>query len=69
MWVPRLGRYKMGIGSRRLLELVIKEKRRAGLIITVWWVFWKEGNKRIFEHKEASALQLASTIQEVISLQ
>jgi hypothetical protein len=48
---------------------VAKEKRRRiGIFITVWWMLWKERNKRIFYHKEASTLQLATSIQEAISL-
>jgi hypothetical protein len=47
-----------------------KEKRKKGRILfTSWWQIWKERNRRIFDHKEASVLQVSSFIQEAIQIQ
>jgi hypothetical protein len=47
-----------------------KEKRRKlGILFTFWWLIWKERNKRVFEQKEASVLQLCNLIQESIHWQ
>jgi hypothetical protein len=45
-----------------------EKRRRAGIIITVWWLLWKERNKRIFELRSASIIQLSNLIQDNISL-
>jgi hypothetical protein len=39
-----------------------------GIIITFWWLIWKERNKRILEDKEMSAQELANLIQESVNV-
>jgi hypothetical protein len=43
------------------------KKKRGGILLTIWWVIWKERNNRIFEHQERSAHRLATCILEQIS--
>jgi hypothetical protein len=43
-------------------------RKNVGILFTFWWLIWKERNKRIFEHKEVSGVQLATLIQEAIHL-
>jgi hypothetical protein len=45
-----------------------ERKRRLIVLFTFWWMIWKERNRRIFEGKERSALQLARLIQDEINL-
>jgi hypothetical protein len=43
------------------------KQRKSGVLFTFWWLIWKERNKRIFEHKESSAPQLAVRETPVIT--
>jgi hypothetical protein len=52
-----------GAGSKKI------KRKKTGILLTFWWIIWKERNKRIFEHKETSAHQLAVQIKEAILLQ
>jgi hypothetical protein len=46
-----------------------KEKRRKlGILFTFSWNIWKERNRRIFQGKELSVLQLVSLIQEDLAI-
>jgi hypothetical protein len=44
------------------------KKKRAGFLLTVWWLLWKERNRRIFDHRERSSQCLAYCILEAVSL-
>jgi hypothetical protein len=44
-----------------------REKRKnLGILVTFWWMIWKERNKRIFEDKEVSSNALAVQILKVV---
>jgi hypothetical protein len=45
-------------GSKRL------QRKRAGVVFLFWWHVWKERNRRIFEGKESSFLQVANLAAE-----
>jgi hypothetical protein len=45
------------------------EKKEARNPLYLWWQVWKERNRRIFEHKEVSANNLANLTIEAVNLQ
>jgi hypothetical protein len=45
-----------------------ERRKRLGILLTVWWMIWKERNRRIFENHESSAPRLAQCILQAISL-
>jgi hypothetical protein len=45
------------------------KKRKLGMLCTFWWLIWKDQNKRVFENKHSSVLQVARLVQEEIKLQ
>jgi hypothetical protein len=44
------------------------KKINLGALFTLWWMIWKECNRRIFDHKELSVLQLSCLIVDEIKL-
>jgi hypothetical protein len=44
------------------------KKRKTGILITVWWLIWKERNNRIFDRREKSPHQLVLAIREAVGL-
>jgi hypothetical protein len=46
-----------------LLQAGSKEKKKnLGILLTFWWIIWKERNKRIFKYKEVFAVRLAHLV-------
>jgi hypothetical protein len=43
-----------------------QQKIDVEVVFFFWWFIWKEGNRRIFEHKECSTLQVVEQIKEAI---
>jgi hypothetical protein len=41
-----------------------QQKIDAGIVFFFWWFIWKERNRRIFEHKECSTLQVVEQIKK-----
>jgi hypothetical protein len=56
-WVREITRS----GSRR------EKKLKLGILITFWWMVWKERNRNFFEVEELSAQALAGLIQDTIN--
>jgi hypothetical protein len=44
----------------------VLKKRNSGIIISFWWMIWKERNKRVFDHSECSVPRLSMLIEEYI---
>jgi hypothetical protein len=44
------------------------KKKRCGILLSIWWMIWKERNNRIFDQQERSAQRLATCILDLISL-
>ncbi|GJN05940.1 hypothetical protein PR202_ga23619 [Eleusine coracana subsp. coracana] len=45
-----------------------EKKKSLGVLFTCWWMIWKERNRRTFDHKEITALQLSSLICDEVRL-
>jgi hypothetical protein len=58
-WMQQIGR----VGSKR------EKRRKLGILLTFWWMVWKERNRRIFEQEHLSHQALAALIQDSINLQ
>jgi hypothetical protein len=43
------------------------KRRKIGLLFSFWWQIWKERNRRIFDGKQQSTLQVFSHLQEQFS--
>jgi hypothetical protein len=46
-----------------------ERKQMIGILLTFWWMVWKERNRRIFDQLELPPNSLARLIQETISVQ
>jgi hypothetical protein len=44
------------------------KKINLGALFSFWWMIWREQNRRIFQHKELSPLQLSTHILDEIKL-
>jgi hypothetical protein len=47
----------------------VDKKVKLGILITFWWLVWKERNRRIFEARGLSVCALAYCIQDSITFQ
>jgi hypothetical protein len=43
-------------------------KIKLGILVLFWWHLWKERNRRIFDSKEQSLLEMADAIQSEIDM-
>jgi hypothetical protein len=59
----------IGLESCSPQELTKKSTKKSGILFSFWWQIWKERNRRMFDQKEASVLQVSSLIHEAIQLQ
>jgi hypothetical protein len=58
-----------GSGCNTLPGGSMKERRnKARILVTFWWMIWKERNKRIFDHTETSTQALVVLHIETILL-
>jgi hypothetical protein len=46
-----------------------ERKRKLGVLLSSWWMIWKERNRRIFKNKGMSASSLAHLAMDEIRLQ
>jgi hypothetical protein len=61
---PQLADWIRALSSSGTLK---ERKAKMGILFMFWWAIWKERNRRIFDNKELSAIQLADLIVEEIS--
>jgi hypothetical protein len=45
-----------------------EKRKRLGILFFVWWHLWKEWNRRVFQGKECSFIQVANLIRDDVGL-
>lgn len=46
----------------------VDKRRKVGILFSFWWEIWKERNRRVFDNKEQSPIEVATLTLEAIKM-